>query len=170
MRKSDQVLMWEAFTGGQDSGSISTGGPLGDGGSTPSKSQSSTTEQGEEEAEGLMGLVAKLLQGVEDGSIDEGEACEHLQMVLSGEVEESEHESKEEQEKEDEGDYSAHEEDNEAEDDKPAPKAVRRPWAKPYSGPTNTKAQRDAQSGAFKRNKGIQQPVLRQPRPDQKGI
>ncbi len=60
-----------------------------------------------------MGLVAQLLQGVEDGSIDEGEACEHLKMVLSGEVEESEHESPDEQEKENEGDYSAHEEDAE---------------------------------------------------------
>jgi len=104
-KKSDSQLLAEAYEG-----SVSQGGPLG---STPSKSQSTTTEQGEEDSEGLMGLVAQLLQGVEDGSIDEGEACEHLKMVLSGEVEESEHESKEEQEMEDEGDYSAHDEDEE---------------------------------------------------------
>lgn len=107
MRKSDQVLMWEAFEG-----SISQGGPLG-GSSTPSEANSTTTEQGEEESEGLMGLVAQLLQGVEDGSIDEGEACEHLKMVLSGEVEKMEDESPDEQEKENKGDYSAHEEDAE---------------------------------------------------------
>lgn len=155
-KKSDSQLLAEAYEG-----SVSQGGPLG---STPSKSQSTTTEQGEEDSEGLMGLVAQLLLGVEDGSIDEGEACEHLKMVLSGEVEESEHESKEEQEMEDEGDYSAHDEDNE--DEKPIKKAVRRPWAKPYDGPTKTKEQRDAQLKRFNRNKGIQQPVLRN-RPDQ---
>lgn len=119
MRKTDQVLMWEAFEG-----SISQGGPLG-GSSTPSKSQSTTTEQGEEEpSEGLMGLVAQLLLGVEDGSIDEGEAVEHLKMVLSGEVEESEHETDDEQDMEDSGDYSAHDEDAEDddEDDKPIKK------------------------------------------------
>lgn len=102
-KKSDSQLLAEAYEG-----SVSQGGPLGNT-STPSTANSTTTEQGEEEAEGLMGLVARLLQGVEDGSIDEGEACEHVKMVLSGEVEESEHESKEEQEKENEGDYSGHE-------------------------------------------------------------
>ena len=133
MRKSDQVLMWEAFEG-----SITVGGPL--------KSQSTTTEQGEESSEGLMGLVAQLLQGVEDGSIDEGEACEHLKMVLSGEVEASEHESKEEQEKEDEGDYSAHEEDAENVKRKPRPSAeeyrqsmgVRGPGGKDLNKKKNT--------------------------------
>jgi len=105
-KKNDFQLLGEAYEG-----SVSTGGPLkAGGGSTPSKANSTTTEQGEEDSDGLLGLIAQLLQGVEDGSIDEGEACEHLQMVLSGEVEASEHESKEEQEKEDEGDYSAHEE------------------------------------------------------------
>ena len=111
-KKNDLQLMAEAYEG-----SVSMGGPLkAGGGSTPSKANSTTTEEGgeEEDTNSLMALVAKLLAGVADGSIDEGEACEHVKMVLSGEVEESEHESKEEQEKEDEGDY---EEDDENDDE-----------------------------------------------------
>jgi len=121
-KKSDSQLLAEAYEG-----SVSQGGPLGSGGSSPSTYNSTTNEQGEEDGDdSLMALVAKLLAGVADGSIDEGEACEHVKMVLSGEVEASEHESKEEQEKEDEGDYSDHEED--AEDN-----------TKRYSGEKNTR-------------------------------
>ena len=81
MRKTDQVLMWEAFEG-----SISQGGPLGGSSKSSSSGQSSGNDSEESDAPGLMGLLAQVLQGVEDGSIDEGEACEHLSMILNGEA------------------------------------------------------------------------------------
>jgi len=122
MRKTDQVLMWEAFEG-----SISQGGPLG-GSSKSSSSQSSGNDSEESDAPGLMGLLAQVLQGVEDGSIDEGEACEHLSMILGGEAGEGD-DSHEEQDMEDEDEdcmedeeYGEDEEQDDDEDDAPIPK------------------------------------------------
>ena len=108
MRKNDQILIWEAFEG-----SISPGGPLG-GGSKSSSSQSSGNDSEESDAPGLMGLLAQVLQGVEDGSIDESEACEHLMMILDGEA--GEDDSPEEQDMEDE-DEDCMEDDEDYEED-----------------------------------------------------
>ena len=115
MRKNDQILIWEAFEG-----SVSPGGPLGGGSKSSSSSQSSSNDSEESDSPGLMGLLAQILQGVEDGSIDEDDACEHLSMILSGEAEAMEDESPEEQDTEDEDeDYMEDEEDddNEEQDD-----------------------------------------------------
>lgn len=112
MRKTDQVLMWEAFEG-----SISQGGPLG-GSSKSSSGQSSSNDSEESDAPGLMGLLAQVLQGVEDGSIDEGEACEHLMMILDGEAGEKEDDSPEEQDSEDEDEDCMEDEEGEDKDDK----------------------------------------------------
>ena len=121
MRKTDQVLMWEAFEG-----SISQGGPLGGSSKSSSSGQSSGNDSEESDAPGLMGLLAQVLQGVEDGSIDEGEACEHLSMILNGEAGE-EDDSPEEQDMEDE-DEDCMEDDEDYEDEenvkrKPRPSA-----------------------------------------------
>lgn len=116
MRKTDQVLMWEAFEG-----SISPGGPLGGSSKSSSSGQSSGNDSEESDAPGLMGLLAQVLQGVEDGSIDEGEACEHLSMILNGEAGEGD-DSPEEQDTADEDedcmeDDEDYEEDYEEEDE-----------------------------------------------------
>jgi len=123
MRKTDQVLMWEAFEG-----SISQGGPLGGSSKSSSSGQSSGNDSEESDEPGLMGLLAQLLQGVEDGSIDEGEACEHLSMILSGEVEAMEDESPEEQDMEDE-EY----------DDEEDAENVRRPSAGKFKRPAGVR-------------------------------
>ena len=119
MRKTDQVLMWEAFEG-----SISQGGPLGGSSKSSSLGQSSGNDSEESDAPGLMGLLAQVLQGVEDGSIDEGEACDHLSMILSGEAEAMEDESPEEQDMEDEDEDSMEDEEygeDEEQDEDEAP-------------------------------------------------
>lgn len=131
MRKKDYQLLAEAY---EDS--VSQGGPLGGGKSAPSSSQPSIEQDGEE-SEGLMGLVAKLLMGVEDGSIDEGDACEHIQMILSGESEDDTME-------EDEDDYSEDEEKN----------------TKRFSGQKNT----DQMRGQFTKNKSTAN--VKRPQPD----
>jgi hypothetical protein len=65
-----------------------------------------------------MGLLAQVLQGVEDGSIDEDDACEHLMMILDGEAGEKEDDSPEEQDAEDEDeDYMEDEEEDDDEKD-----------------------------------------------------
>ena len=110
MRKTDQVLMWEAFEG-----SISQGGPLGGSSKSSSSGQSSGNDSEESDAPGLMGLLAQVLQGVEDGSIDESEACEHLSMILNGEAGE-EDDSPEEQDTADE-DEDCMEDDEDYEED-----------------------------------------------------
>ena len=106
MRKTDQELIWEAFA--ESSEAITSGGPLKAGGGKTSTPRSSDDEEDvdgdpyeDEETEGLMGLVAQLLQGVEDGSIDEAKAIEHIKMVL-GDEGEHEDESSDENEDEDE--------------------------------------------------------------------
>lgn len=115
MRKNDQILIWEAFEG-----SVSPGGPLGGGSKSSSSGQSSGNDSEESDSPGLMGLLAQVLQGVEDGSIDEDDACQHLMMILDGEAGE-ENDSPEEQDTEDEDEDCMEDEeyDDDEEDEDP---------------------------------------------------
>ena len=96
MRKTDQELMWEAFTESSNGGVISTGGPLkaGGGSSAPKTSKDNDDEDAEDtdgdsyedEEDELHGVLKKC----HSGDITAEEAHKHITKMMKGEDEDEE--------------------------------------------------------------------------------
>ena len=96
MRKTDQELMWEAFTESSNGGVISTGGPLKAGGG--SSAPKTSNDNGDEDAEDTDGdsyedgedELQDILNKCHSGDITPEEAHKHITKMMKGEDEDEE--------------------------------------------------------------------------------